>query len=55
MGDFCWYLQRESKGSSYKKKPNALNISKAISQVILGNKLHLLSVAVVSLLQNDNF
>ena len=20
MGDFCWYLQRESKGSSYKKK-----------------------------------
>ena len=20
MGDFCWYLQRESKGSSYKRK-----------------------------------
>ena len=37
MGDFCWYLQRESKRSSYKKKPNALNIYKAISQVILEN------------------
>ena len=35
MVDFCWYLQREIKGLSYKKKPNALNISKAISHDIL--------------------
>ena len=52
MKDFCWYLQRESNGLSYKRKAKC---SKAISQVILGNKLHLLSVAVVSLLRNGKF
>ena len=24
MGDFCWYLQRESKGSSYKRKSKCI-------------------------------
>ena len=52
MGDFFWYLQRESKGSSYKKKPNALNISKVVSHGILRNKIHLFSVAVVCLVRN---
>ena len=55
MGDFFWYLQVKAKARHIKEKPNALNISKAISQVVLGNKLHLLSVAVVSLLRNDKF
>ena len=57
MGDFCWYLQYnvKAKARHIKEKPNALNISKAISQVIVGNKLHLLSVAVVSLLRHEKF
>ena len=35
-----------------KEKPNALNISKAVSHDILRNKMHLLSVAVVRLVRN---
>ena len=53
MGDLCWYLNVKAKARHIKEKPNALNISKTISQVILGNKLYLLSVVVVSLLRND--
>jgi len=34
-----------------KEKPNALNISKAVSHDILQNKIHLLSVAVVCSVQ----
>ena len=45
----------KAKARHTKKKSNAINISKAISQVILGSKLHLLSVAVVSLLRNGKF
>ena len=35
-----------------KERPNALNISKAVSQDILRNKIHLFSVAVVCLVRN---
>ena len=45
----------KAKARHIKEKPNALNVSKAILQVILGNKLHLLSVSVVSLLRNGKF
>jgi len=29
MGDFCWYLQRESKGSSYKRKAKCIKYFKS--------------------------
>ena len=55
MGDFCWYLliQRErARARHTKEKPNALNISKAVSHNILRNKIHFLSVAVVYSVRN---
>ena len=52
MGDFCWYYNVRARARHIKEKPNASNISKAVSHNILQNKIHLLSVALVCLVRN---